>query len=252
MRVGLIGFGFIGGEIFRRLQRGGHGLEVAFVHNRTPERLADVPADLVLHDLRDACAVGADLVVEMAGPEVTREHGEALLADAHYMPLSLAALADDALRRRLLAAAAESGHSLCVPHGALAGLEALLDWRAHWTDVSVEFRKPPASVGAAHVSGPTVLFDGSVREIAPLYPHNVNAMVACALATVGLDRCRARLIADPGITQLELHVEAVAADGSRLSVQRRQTARGVSGSEMADAVWGSILRMAAPPTLAFV
>lgn len=252
MRVGLIGFGFIGAEIFRRLQVGGHGLEVAFVHNRTPNRLAGAPADLVLHDLADARSRAPDLVVEMAGPEVTREHGEALLAHAHYMPLSLAALADDDLRERLLVAAAASGHSLCVPHGALAGLEALLDWRAHWTEVSVEFRKPPASLGGAQVSGPTILFDGTVREIAPLYPHNVNAMVACALATVGLDRCRARLVADPGLTQLELHVEATSADGSRLSIQRRQTARGVSGSEMADAAWGSILRLAAPPTLAFV
>lgn len=252
MRVGVIGFGFIGSEIFRRLQAGGHGLEAAFVYNRSKGRLTGAPANLVLHDLRDAHACGADLVVEMAGPEVTREHGEALLAHAHYMPLSLAALADDDLRARLLTAAAGSGRSLCVAHGALAGLEALLDWRAHWREVSVEFRKPPASLGASDLSGPTVLFDGSVREIAPLYPHNVNAMVACALATVGLDRCRARLVADPGLTQLELHVEATAADGSRLSVQRHQTARGVSGSEMADAAWGSILRMAAPRTLAFV
>lgn len=252
MRVGLIGFGFIGAEIFRRLQEGDHGLELAFVHNRTPGRLADVPAELVLHRLADARSRTPDLVVEAAGPDVTRDHGEALLAHAHYMPLSLGALADDALRARLVNAAAASGHALCIPHGALAGLEALLDWRAHWSDVRVEFRKPPTSLGGADVAEPTVLFDGTVREIAPLYPHNVNAMVACALATVGLDRCRARLIADPGLTQLELHVEAVAADGSRLSIQRRQTARGVSGSEMADAAWGSILRVAAPRPMTFV
>ena len=83
----------------------------------------------------------------------------------------------------------------------------------------------------------------AVRDIAVHYPHNVNAMVACALATVGLDRCRARLVADPAIDHLELAVEARGRDGSSLSICRRQPARGVSGSEMAAAVYSSVCRV---------
>ena len=41
------------------------------------------------------------------------------------------------------------------------------------------------------VRGPTVLYDGPARGIARLFPRNINTMITCALATVGLDKCRA-------------------------------------------------------------
>lgn len=244
MRVGLIGFGFIGAEIYRRIVDAKGPREIAFVHSRTRERLAGVPNALILEDLADAGALGADLIVEMAGPEITVRHGEAMLGIADYMPMSLTALADDDLRARLVRQAAAAGRSLFVAHGALVGMDSLIEWRTMWDRVSISFCKPPRNLGLAldAVDKATVLFDGSVREIARLYPHNVNAMVACALATTGLDHCRARLIADPAIEHLELAVEAVGRDGTRLAIERRQPAIGVSGSEMAEAVYRSIQR----------
>ena len=244
MRIGLIGFGFIGAELYRRIAAGPASAQVVFVHNRTRERLAAVPPDLVLTDLADAERFTPDLIVEAAGPDVTRRHGEAFLGFADYMPLSLTALADDALRDRLERAAARSGRSLLIAHGALVGMDSLIEWQGMWDEVAISFRKPPASLGlgVAQDAEEALLFDGSVRDAAVRYPHNVNAMVACALATTGLDRCRARLIADPAIDHLELAVEAAGRDGSRLSIRRRQPAVGVSGSEMAAAAYRSMMR----------
>lgn len=255
MRIGLIGFGFIGAELYRRLAADRGSAEVVFVHGRSPERLAGLPADLILDDLSEAGARAPDLVVEIAGPEVSHRHGEAILGFADYMPLSLTALADAALSDRLVGAAARSGRSLLVAHGALVGLDSLVEWRDMWDAVEISFRKPPASLGEGDgaIMEETVLFDGSVRDIASRYPHNVNAMVACALATVGLDRCRARLVADPAIDHMELSVEARGCDGSRLSIRRQQPARGVSGSEMAAAVHSSVRRACGlSGTMAFV
>ncbi|WP_439568677.1 aspartate dehydrogenase domain-containing protein [Sphingopyxis sp.] len=244
MRIGLIGFGFIGAELYRRIAADPGSGQVVFVHNRTPSRLTAIPPELILDDLADAANFAPDLIVEAAGPDVTRRHGAAFLAFADYLPLSLTALADDALYDRLSDAAAQSGRSLLIAHGALVGLDSLIEWRAMWDDVTISFRKPPASLGAGAVppDRESLLFDGSVRAAAVRYPHNVNAMVACALATTGLDRCRARLVADPAIDHLELTVEARGRDGSQLSIQRRQPAMGVSGSEMAAAAHRSILR----------
>lgn len=109
-----------------------------------------------------------------------------------------------------------------------------------WRSASANL--PRALASARPGAEEALLFDGSVRDAAMLYPHNVNAMVACALATTGLDRCRARLIADPAIDHLELAVEAAGRDGSRLSIRRRQPAVGVSGSEMAAAAYRSMMR----------
>ena len=245
MRIGLIGFGFIGAELYRRIAASDRRDEVVFIHSRSRERLAGLPEEVILDDLSAAPDRSPDLIVEMAGPEVSCQYGTAFLAFADYMPLSLTALADEALCDRLTDAAGRSGRSLLVPHGALVGLDSLVEWRDMWDEVSISFRKPPSSLGVtgAGAMQETILFDGSVRDIAARYPHNVNAMVACALATIGLDRCRARLISDPAIDCLELAVEARGRDGSHLSICRRQPARGVSGSEMAAAVHASVCRV---------
>ncbi|MGH6650730.1 MAG: aspartate dehydrogenase domain-containing protein [Sphingopyxis sp.] len=245
MRIGLVGFGFIGAELYRRVAAGDGPGEIIFVHGRSRERLAGLPGELILDDLSKAPDLAPDLVVEVAGPEISHQHGETLLSFADYMPLSLTALADAALCDRLILAAARSRRSLLVAHGALVGLDSLVEWQGMWDEVVISFRKPPASLGISGVEATRekLLFDGSVRDIAAHYPHNVNAMVACALATVGLDRCRARLVADPAIDHLELAVEAHGRDGSQISIRRRQPARGVSGSEMAAAVYSSIRRV---------
>lgn len=233
-RVGIIGFGFVGSGLYRWLAGQPDRYQVAFVHARDPDRLGDVPAELRLTDL--SVAPPADLVVEAAHPAITVQFGAGLLSRSDYMPLSVSALADDELRARLLAVASAYGHRLLIPHGAMVGVDSLFEWRRQWRDVTITFRKPPASIepvaGAVAAGGEQILFDGPVREIARRFPRNVNAMVTCALATVGLDRCRGRMISDPTATQLMLQLEAIGTDGSRLFIERQQPAAGVSGSEM--------------------
>src|SRR6185437_15130025 len=117
-----IGYGFIGAALVEAIAGEVHpGLTVAFVWNRSRERLSGVPPALVLDDLTQAPARDADLVVEAAHPDITRMHGAAILGRADYMPLSVTALADDALRQALLDAAALSGRRLLLPQGALVG-----------------------------------------------------------------------------------------------------------------------------------
>jgi predicted dinucleotide-utilizing enzyme len=251
-RIGLIGFGVIGRQVFARVQSDrSYGLDVAFVHNRSPRSLSDVPPQLRLERLEDFKARGADLVIEMAHPRYSAEWGEQLLSVADYLPLSVTALADDDLRSRLLARARASGTCLAIPHGALIGLDNLREWRHAWTDVEITFRKHPANIDfsesgidPASINGETILYDGPVRGIARLYPRNVNTMVTCALATIGLDRCRARFIASRALTVAIAEVSATGRDGSVLTMRREQPAVGVSGTEMFESQFASILRLA--------
>ncbi len=251
-RVGLIGFGFIGSRVFRRLcAQPELGLLPAFVHNRERVRMAEVPAPLVLEDLAQMAERGADLVVEMAHPDYTRRWGETILARADYLPLSVTALADQALHDRLIACARHSGHRLLIPHGALMGTDNLFESRHMWSEVEIAFYKNPANIDfsesgydPARIVGETVVYEGPVRGIAPLYPRNVNTMVTCALATIGLDRCRARLVAVPGQDVAVAEVNARGHDGSVLHMRKQQPVIGVSGTEMFDSQFASILRAA--------
>ena len=251
-RVGLIGFGFIGSQVYRRLRDHPElGIDVAFVHNRDRAKLADVPEDLVLDDLARMAERKADLVVEMAHPDYTRKYGEAILAHADYLPLSVTALADQTLLDRLSARAKQSGHRLLIPHGALMGTDNLFESRHMWAEVEITFYKNPANIDfsesrydPAQINGETVVYDGPARGIAALYPRNVNTMVTCALATIGLDRCRARLVASPALKVAIAEVRATGRDGALLHMRKEQPMSGVSGTEMFDSQFGSILRAA--------
>jgi predicted dinucleotide-utilizing enzyme len=222
--------------------------------------LAECPPEIVLGQLDEVGAWTSDLVVEAAGPEVTRTHGVRFLGLADYLPLSLTALADAELERALADAAIASGHRLLIPHGALVGIDSLAERADTWTSVTITFRKHPSNIDLSDsgidpsdLTGPAVIYDGSVREIARRYPRNVNAMVAGALATVGLDRCRAVLIADPDIRLASAEVRAEGRDGAIIETVKRGPIVGVSGVEMADAVLSSIRTAAASrPGVQFV
>jgi len=67
VRVGLVGFGFIGAGLYRAIvDRQLEGLSVAFVWNRSAGKLDGVPAELVLADLARAADAAPDLIVESA------------------------------------------------------------------------------------------------------------------------------------------------------------------------------------------
>jgi len=251
-RVGIIGFGFIGAKLHEALSDTNEpDLDVAFIWNRSPERVADLPAELRLDSLGDFAARRADLIVELAHPDVTREFGTAFLESADYLPLSVSALVDEALEARLLESARAHGTRLLIPHGALVGVDNLVEGSANWSEITITFEKHPDAIEFSESGldpGPIterrVVFEGSAREIGRMFPRNVNTMVTCALATVGLDRCKTRLIADPSLDVGIATVDALGADGATLTSRKSAPMAGVSGTEMFSSILGSVRRAA--------
>lgn len=148
-----------------------------------------------------------DLVAECAGHESVQAYGEAILAaGASIIVVSTGALCDDALHARLKAAATGRAR-LVISAGALASLDMLAAGRlagAEWIDYTA--RKPPlawrgtpaeALIDLAAVTEPTAFFEGDARQAACTYPKNANVAATIALAGLGFDRTRVRLMADP-------------------------------------------------------
>ena len=249
--IGIIGYGYLGKALHQGLAD--TGVEVSRIFNRSAERLAGLPDKVATTDMNEFmnAVVGLKLVVELAHPDISKDWGERILEHSDYMPCSVAALADRALKERMLTTAANAGTRLLVPHGAVVGIDNLYEARANRQDVTITFRKPPASLGleTEPEADETVLFEGPVREIAEKFPRNVNAMVACALATVGVDKATARLVADRRLDiMLRGEFEFRGKDGSRLSIIKEEPAVGVSSPGMVTSILGSVRRALQQPT----
>jgi aspartate dehydrogenase len=222
IRVGLIGFGAIGRALCSAIVEGRAGAAVCpavLVRRARAEAGAPLTAD------PDAFfRARLDAVVECAGHEAVRQHGErALSAGADLGVTAVGALVDDELRAGLEAAARAAGRRLIVPSAGIGALDMLgAAAVGGLTRVRVTVRKDPASwkgTPAERVcdldalTAPVVLYEGPVREGARRYPSNVNISAAAALTGIGPDRTELRIVADPGIASHVVELEAEGAFG---------------------------------------
>jgi len=217
MHVGIIGGGTIARLFLEHIKRGDLGdAQVVAIAGRSDasrgKPLAQEYGVAFVTSFDELFAQRPDVVVEAASHGAVRDYAEKLLGKGvAVIVLSGGALCDDALRERLERAAQKSGALLYVPSGGIGGLDALkAACIAGVDEVTIAVTKPAAAwKGIAYVEklgvdldglrGPYVLFEGSAREGVPHFPANVNIAAVLAMAGIGFDKTRLKVIADPAL-----------------------------------------------------
>jgi aspartate dehydrogenase len=227
LRIALIGCGAIGTAALELL-REDTGLTVAaIVVPQEAIAQAQATAAKLAAGARVVTSVppeGIDLVVEAAGHAAIEAHVlPALQRGTPCVVASVGALSTPGFAEKLEAAAAAGRTQVQLIAGAIGAIDALAAARVGGLDV-VRYtgRKPPqawkgtpAEQGRdlAALATETVIFEGSAREAAQLYPKNANVAATVSLAGLGLDRTQVRLIADPAVCDNVHTVEAEGAFG---------------------------------------
>lgn len=219
-RLGIIGSGAIATKLVDVLVRElGAPLDaLVFLTSARSQEAAAVAFDQCAGRIARECTVTADLgaflarepelVAECAGHDSVRDYGPAILcAGASLIVVSTGALCDDDLHHRLHAAAEAGKARLIVSAGALTSLDFLAAARLAGSEqVDYTSRKPPLAwrgtpaedlVNLDAITAPTAFFEGDARAAASAYPKNANVAATIALAGIGFDRTRVRLVADP-------------------------------------------------------
>ena len=227
LRVGVGGLGAIGMEVVQALDGGIAGLELSAVSARDTvkalERLARLRSKPRLVALNQLASF-ADVVVECAPAAVYDQVAiPAIDAGLILVTMSSGALLS---REDLFAKAKVTGARIIVPSGGILGLDAIraaAEGNIH--SVTLITRKPPHSLaGAPYVvqrniplldfTSAELIFQGSARDAAQVFPANANVAATVSLAGIGPTRTRVEIWVVPGLKEnvQELHVRSDSAD----------------------------------------
>ncbi|XP_057294766.1 aspartate dehydrogenase domain-containing protein-like isoform X2 [Hydractinia symbiolongicarpus] len=212
-------------------------MEIAFVWNRSVDKLQSIPKNEILENLKEFHQRNADLIVEIAHISITQKFGEMFLKYADYMIGSPTALADIELEEKLKKAALH--HGLYVPVGAFWGAEDITKMadQGSLKALKITMKKHPSCFKVLgelaeknkHVGEkPTILYDGPVRELCPLAPANVNTMACASIAAhnLGFDRVQGCLVADKSLNCHIVEIEVTGpsySDGEFFTVKTVRT-----------------------------
>lgn len=251
LRVGLVGSGTIARGVAEAIAGDpGCGIEVVAVLARTPTEVMRGP---VIATLADVLEAQPDVVVEAASHAAVRETAEiVLMRGTHFVCVSVGALADEALRERLVAAARAGGARLIVPSGAVGGLDVLAAAaHAGLDEVVIEQRKPAAVLlppeEAAALVEARVVFEGTAGEVVRRYPKTSNVAAAVALAGLGFDATTARVVADPAIRANRATLSARGGIGTfTLVLENVPSANPRTSAIVAHSVVATLRRLRAP------
>ena len=239
-KIGFLGCGKIGGSLYRHITENGRG-EVCFIQD--PFWPAEKEAVCPVTDVADEMLYReADLVIECANSSVLRENIRSILKNCDLLMFSVTAFADREFEAQAKALCEEDGRHIYLPHGAILGLDGIFDGRRGIRDVFIETRKSPASLGIS-CDERTVVFEGTTREACGVFPRNVNVHAAVALAGIGMDRTRSRIIADPAVDTNE-HSIAAEGDGFAFRLEISSLGKGaVTGAYTPMSACGSLDRV---------
>lgn len=277
-RVGMIGFGKVGSFLVEKILSN-PDLELVFVCDLfAPQNVlssALIPEGAKRANLDGFEDTRPDLVVEVAHPNVSRDYGTRILRCCDYMVASTTAFADRDTERRLWAEADRpTGRGIYLTPGALFGSLDIqkMSEAGKVASLHITMKKHPGSLypikgtpefdkneaAKSPSAGEVTLFDGPVRELAAIFPVNVNTICTAALAarrTTGMDGTRATLVADAGLDEMVIRARVEGPGrpdgrpGLRITVVRENpsTEGEVTGPATMASFYASVLRVAGSP-----
>ncbi len=205
-QIALIGNGAIAHEIIRQIENSKQLYIVGALV--LPEELRDISPHPLVATIDELLQWKPSLIVECAGHAAVRDYASSILKSGiDFMIISIGALSDAALHEHVTKEVTKSPAQVYLPAGALLGIDGLaatklagLDW------VRLTSRKPPLAWSSAPgveaidleaISSEQVIFSGSARDAARLFPKNANVAATVAIAGIGFDKTEVNLVADP-------------------------------------------------------
>jgi aspartate dehydrogenase len=209
MRVGIVGCGAIANIITNFALEEKLGVDLKFFYDRDIERAENLASQVrgtAVFDVKDMLD-RVDLILEAASPQAVKEIVPQILENGkNVVIMSVGALMDLTLKRRLESIASENNAKIYVPSGAIVGLDGIKAASiGKIRRAQLVTRKPPRSLGIT-TDDEQVLYEGTASDAVMKFPMNIN--VAGALSIACEMDVEVKIIADPSVDRNvhEVHV----------------------------------------------
>lgn len=220
-KVAVIGYGSIGKEIIASAKRQEiPNAKIVAVFDNRPEVVNSIDnqyPDVQLFSEFDKfynsqIYSALDVIIECASKDAVREYGKKIIeSKKDLIVLSVGAFSDKEYLSELQKLSNLNNTRILIPTGAIAGLDSIRSVKKYLDSLSITTTKHPKSLAGApffksskvsldDIKSETVLFEGKASTAIELFPANVNVAVATALAGVGIEKTRVKIVADPSIS----------------------------------------------------
>ena len=216
LKLGLMGLGAIGVDVEKMVAQECKGeieIPAILVKNHRADR--SLNKSIITTDFDEFITTKPDVILEVAGHQTIQKYAlEILRSGIDLLVTSVGAFTDDKLYDDCITTAQENGTRLILPSAGIGSLDTLSAAAVGGlTSVHMIVRKDPSAWYGTHaeklfdlsnLATPTVIFEGTPREGAALYPQNVNISAAVALAGLGLDKTKLTIIADTELSLIHI------------------------------------------------
>jgi len=192
MKIGLIGFGAIGSFLGKKLKE-----KIKWVvdsDSKVKEKMRRLGLKCPFYN-KIPKDPNVELVVEAASQEAVKELINCL-KKTDIMILSVGALADEKLRKKLFLTAKKYKRKIYIPSGAIGGFDAILSAKEKISSIVLQTTKNPKSFGR-NDKKKVVIFEGNAADACRLYTKNINVAATLSLAAAGFEKTTIRLVSDP-------------------------------------------------------
>ncbi|MCA1055218.1 aspartate dehydrogenase [Rossellomorea aquimaris] len=213
LSVGLIGYGAIGKDVVSYLKENKvPGAKVEYILVRNLDQYEEAVPDgfIVTDDEETFFSSGLDVIIECAGHEAVYQYAvKSLSSGSHFITVSIGAFSDRELYESVIETAKRSNRKLILPSAAIGGLDRIAASSINeLEEVKLITRKPPAawrgtiaeeSVDLDTISEQHIIYEGTARESAKLFPQSTNVSAALSIAGVGFDQTEVQVLVDPDV-----------------------------------------------------
>jgi len=204
MKLGIIGCGAIGTDVGKAADKMDEieSIYLFDINRAASKKLCDSLKKAEVKPVKDFLN-DVDIVFEAASQGAVEEYAEEIVKEGKDLVImSVGSLLNDKFREKLEKIAMEKKCKICLPSGAVCGIDGILSASVDGIDeVTLVTTKPPESLGKK-LDKRSILFDGYARDAVKNFPMNINVAASLSLAGIGFDKTKVEIVADPVVTRI--------------------------------------------------